>query len=339
MRILHVVRSDSFAGVERHIADLAAAQSEAGHDVHVVGGDPRRMRNAIGRDSVGHTPAATVLTAARAIVAHPSQDVINVHMTAAEAAAAIALPARAVPVVSTRHFAGRRGSTRIVHGLARLTSRRVTAQIAVSHYVALHVEGVSTVVHAGVPLQPDTLPAANRERSVLVAQRLEPEKRSDVAVRAFAASGLADEGWRLDIAGKGTQRGALERLARRLKIAPAVRFLGSRSDIDRLMDDASILFASRPDEAYGLSVLEAMATGLPVVATGAGGHLETVGSVEGAALFPPGDAAAAGRLLAELAADSGRRDAYGKALQEAQRTRFTLEAQVAATDAVYRSVL
>jgi glycosyltransferase involved in cell wall biosynthesis len=174
---------------------------------------------------------------------------------------------------------------------------------------------------------------------VLVAQRLEREKRTAVAIRAFARSGLSEQGWQLQVAGEGAERTALERLSKQLGLGDRVAFLGHRSDVDRLMGDAAVLFASRPDEAYGLSVLEAMATGLPVVATGAGGHLETVGSVEDAALFPPGDAAAAGRLLAELAADPRRRDAYGKALQEAQRTRFTLEAQVAATDAVYRSVL
>jgi glycosyltransferase involved in cell wall biosynthesis len=325
--------------VERHVADLAAAQADAGHHVHVVGGDPRRMTSAIGREGVCHSPATTVLEAARAISAHSSHDVINAHMTAAETAALLALRARAVPVVSTRHFAARRGATAVAHRLAPLVARRVAAQISVSRYVAAHIEGASTVVHTGVPTTPDTRPASRRDQLVLVAQRLEREKRTDVALRAFAASHLAEEQWTLQVAGAGAQRRRLERLAKDLGIGESVRFLGERTDIDRLMNRAAILFASRPDEAYGLSVLEAMATGLPVVATAFGGHLETVGSVEGAALFAPGDAAHAGRLLAELAHDRARRDAYGKALQAAQRKRFTLEAQVAATDAVYRSVL
>jgi glycosyltransferase involved in cell wall biosynthesis len=195
------------------------------------------------------------------------------------------------------------------------------------------------VVPSGVPAAEDARPARLRDPVVLVAQRLEREKRTDVALQAFAASRLAALGWRLQVAGSGAERRELERLADALGLRPAVSFLGPRSDVAALMERSAIFFASRPDEAYGLSVLEAMATGLPVVATGAGGHLETVGSVEGAALFPPGDVAAAGQLLAELARDPARRDAYGRLLQEAQRTRFTLEAQAAATEAVYRSVL
>ena len=81
-----------------------------------------------------------------------------------------------------------------------------------------------------------------------------------------------------------------------------------------------------------------MAAGVPVVAAGGGGHLETVGSVHGALLFPPGDVHIAGTLLAQLADDDTARASYGQHLRNAQRTRFTLEAQERATDAVYRSL-
>ena len=92
-------------------------------------------------------------------------------------------------------------------------------------------------------------------------------------------------------------------------------------------------------EGLGLTVLEAMAEALPVVAVGAGGHLETVGSVAGAALHPAGDSAAAATLLASLARDPQARDVYGSALQQAQRDRFTPEHQAAETAAVYREVI
>jgi glycosyltransferase involved in cell wall biosynthesis len=105
------------------------------------------------------------------------------------------------------------------------------------------------------------------------------------------------------------------------------------------MRSASIFLAPRPDEAFGLSVVEAMARGLPVVAAGSGAHEETVGSVPGAAMFPAGDAGAAAHLLNELAGDAQRRDAYGAALQDVQRRQFTVERQSRDTEAVYRSVL
>jgi glycosyltransferase involved in cell wall biosynthesis len=172
-----------------------------------------------------------------------------------------------------------------------------------------------------------------------MAQRLEPEKDADVAIAAFACSGLHRQGWTLEVAGDGALRGRLHRQVHALGLGHAVRFLGRRSDVQELMDTAAILLAPGPHESFGLSVLEAMASGLPTVAAAAGGHLETIGSLVDARLFPPGDAATAGLLLAGLADDPGARDVYARSLQDAQRTRFTIEAQARGTEVVYRSVL
>lgn len=339
MRVLHVVCTDAFAGVERHVAQLAAVEQEKGHDVEVIGGDPRLMTSAIGHPRVRHSAVATVLDAARWLNANPDHDVVNVHMTAAEAAAALAPRARRVPVVATRHFAQRRGSRVLTRPLAKVVARHIRAQISVSHFIASRIDGPSTVVHSGVLTAASAVPAAERTPAILVAQRLEPEKRTHVALEAFAASRVAGTGWRLLLAGEGSLRPVLERQARALGVAEQVDFLGHRPDVGELMTTAGIFLAPRPDEGYGLSVLEAMAAGLPVVAAAGGGHLETVGSVAGAALFGPGDVEEAARHLSRLAADPSARDQYGRALQEAQRTDFTLRAQQAATEAVYRSVL
>lgn len=339
MRIVHAVCTDAFAGVERLMARLAAAQQVAGHQVIVVGGDPASMQRELGDHGARHVPAGSVLEVARALNALEGADVINVHMTAAEVAASMAVRIRAVPVVSTRHFAGQRGSSSLpARWLTSATARHVRAQIAVSSYVADHVEGTSTVVHTGVPAQPDGRHADQRDRTVLMAQRLEPEKGTDVAIRAFSASGLAREGWTLHVAGSGTLRAPLEVLADQLGLGGSVEFLGHRSDIDALMGRAAIAIAPCDREALGLTVIEAMAHGLPVVAAGAGGHLETVGVTPGAALFGAGDHEAAGQLLHDLALHAQRRDCYGEALRRVQREHFTLDTQVTGTDAVYRSV-
>jgi glycosyltransferase involved in cell wall biosynthesis len=209
----------------------------------------------------------------------------------------------------------------------------------VSQYVADRVDGESTVVLSGVRPDPDRVPAAARERVVLVAQRLEREKETDVAIRGFAASGLRKHGWRLQVAGGGSLRIPLEALAAELGLTGSVEFLGQREDVWELMRRAGMLVAPRPDEAFGLSVVEAMARGLPVVAAGSGAHLETVGSVAEAALFRPGDAADAGRLLRALGSSEKERDAYGARLQTAQRERFTVAQQARRTEDVYRAVL
>lgn len=337
LRILHAVRSDGFAGVEHHVATLAIAQRALGHRVAVIGGDPTAMRAAIGEPAIRTRPAVTVLDTALAIDAWRRCDILHVHMTAAEIAAVLAVRSWSVPVVSTRHFGGRRGTSLGGRLAAPLVERRVSAQIAISEYVAGLIGGPSTVVHHGVPSTTASPAAAGRSPIVLVVQRLEEEKATDVALRAFARAQLARRGWRLEIAGEGSARPRLERLAVSLGIAPATRFLGRRSDVPVLMRRAGIFLATCPVEGLGLSVLEAMAAGMPVVAARAGGHVETVGAAPGAALF--GDVAEAARLLARLADDSLERERYGGTLQRLQRERFTVEAQALATEAVYRSVL
>jgi len=342
MRVLHVVHSDAFSGVERHVAVLAGAQAAAGHDVVVIGGDPAAMADAADNPDVRLSPGGTLTEVAGSLrrYAHDA-DLVHTHMTVSELAGLLSPGRRGAPVVSTRHFADRRGTGRlgVLAPLAGpLLNRGLAAQIAVSRYVAEHIDGPSHVVYAGVPDQ-DAPEPSTRSQVILLAQRLEPEKRSSVALRAFASSGLARSGWRLDIAGTGSERRGLERLAASLGLTgQEVRFLGSRRDVPRLMAHAGLLLATRPDEAYGLSVLEAMACGLPVVATGAAGHLETLGLLDAPALFPPDDVRAAADQLRRLAADPTERERLAVAARALQRSRFTPEAQQRATDEVYRSV-
>ena len=339
LRILHAIRSDGFAGVEHHVATLAVAQRTLGHRVAVIGGDATAMRAAIDDPAINHRPAVTVLDTAHAIDEWRHCDILHVHMTAAEIAAVLAVRSWSVPVVSTRHFGGRRGASLGGRLAAPVVERRISAQIAISAYVAGLIGGSSTVVHHGVPASTASPSVLGRSDTVLVVQRLEEEKATDVALHAFARAGLADRAWRLEIAGEGAERPHLERLAARLGIARSVSFLGRHSDVPLLMERAGIFLATCPVEGLGLSVLEAMAAGLPVVAAGAGGHLETVGALATATLFDSGNASAAARLLARLAGDERERERYGAALQELQRERFSVESQARATEAVYRSVL
>ena len=350
MRIVHVICSAAFAGVERHVARLAGAQRAEGDDVVVVGGAPAAMPTALG-DGVRHLPAATVRDARAHLRAWaPSADLVHVHMTAAEVAATWAalrgpVSGRFPPVVSTRHFARTRGSGATKLVTAAAARRRVAAQISISQYVADHVDGPSTVVHPGVEDREDGLDAAHRERTVLMVQRLEAEKGTDVGIEVFARSGLSAHGWRLVIAGDGAERSRLEQLAARTGAGPAVDFLGMRDDTAALMARAGLLLAPCEVEGLGLSVLEAMAAGLPVLAAASGGHLETLAGLDAQALYPatagdvPGGIAAAATRLAALAADAPRRDSYARRAQESQRLRFTPSAQARHTRAVYEEVL
>ena len=113
MRIVHVIRSDGWAGVERHVAELSRAQTARGDEVTVLGGDPHQMRRAdrCRRCGVsgGRMPDVT-----RALTRRPGPfDVVNTHMTAADVGAPSRL-GTATRSVSTRHFAAARGAERLL---------------------------------------------------------------------------------------------------------------------------------------------------------------------------------------------------------------------------------
>ena len=338
LSVTHVTASDRYAGVEAHVRTLACAQADAGLQVTVFGGDPQRMEAELSTHGVQFTPASTPWDLVRAL-RHVQPDLIHSHLTAADLAAYLGTRVSRTPVVSTRHTPQPRGATHIRRwALRRTVSRAVAAETAVSSYAASFVDGQCTVIHAGVPVQ-ELSSSEVRDRTILIAQRIEPEKATADAVEIVARSGLLDTGWRLRIAGDGALRAELEARITDLGIADRTEMLGHVPNARELMRSASILIAPCPAEAYGLSVVEAMASGLPVLASGSGGHLETVGAVAPQLLFAPGDLATGARVLTRLADNPALRDDLGRELHLAQRQTFTIEAQVERTSQVYRSVL
>lgn len=339
MRVAQVVCSDGFAGVERYVGALATELSGLGVETTVVGGRRDAMAAALKGTSVDWAPGDTMAQAA-ASLARLRVDLVNAHMTEAELVATGLGALRRTPVVSTRHFAGRRGSGVSARAVGAWIQRRLAGQVAISHHVAATIGTPSTVIHSGVaPAPATTPPAQSREKAVLVAQRLEPEKETRLALEAWARTQIRRQGWRLWVAGGGSLAHALRAQADRLGIADEVDFLGRRDDLPMLYDRAALLLAPTPIEGFGLSVAEAMAHGLPVVASAAAGHLETVGAADPRWLFPPGDAAAAATLVDRLAEDAGLREDVGARLQQSQREHFTLRRQAEETLAYYRTVL
>ncbi|WP_314506960.1 glycosyltransferase family 4 protein [uncultured Microbacterium sp.] len=334
------MRSDRFAGVERFVQRLAIAQAAAGHSVRVIGGDPARMRRGFTRTGILFHPSQGLASMARSILNLGNHvDVVNAHMTDADVAAVLGVMGlrRRPAVVSTRHFTQRRGS-RGPSWLYRAVEARIDAEIAISHAVSGSIGVASTIVHSGVDPVATTDPEA-RESTVLMAQRLQREKRTDIGLRAFAASGLAGQGWQLNIAGSGPLEEELRALADALGVSDAVRMLGFRDDVPALMTRSGMLLAPCPVEGLGLTVLEAMADGLPVVAASAGGHRELLSGLDARALFAPDDVADAAGKLASLADDPVGRARLGRAQRDRQRQDFSVDAQSDATISVYRTAI
>jgi glycosyltransferase involved in cell wall biosynthesis len=164
--------------------------------------------------------------------------------------------------------------------------------------------------------------------------RLAPIKNQELLLAALA---LRPEAW-LVLAGDGPRRSALEALAGELGVASRVRFLGLRRDVPRVLAACDLFSLSSHSEGLPIAVLEAMAAGLPVVATRVGGLPDAVTDGRTGRLTPPGDAAALAAAWGELLAPERRR-ALGQAGQAVLRERFSLAAMVAAYDGIYRQLL
>lgn len=340
MRIRHLVCTDNFAGVERYVATASAELAARGHHVEIIGGAPQPMRRALGSAPVALIEAAGARAALGPARSRPRPDVVHAHMTAADTVAIANRPFVRAPVVSTLHFARPRGHDALTRRLYSVIPRLVTAEVAISRFVADHAGGQPRIILNGVPAPTGPVsPVRERDPVVLVAQRFESEKDTGTAMRAFAASGLAQRGWQLHVAGEGSQRAMLEALALDLGIIAATVFLGRVDDVSDRMGRAGMFLASAVAEPFGLSVVEAMAHGLPVIATDGGAHPETIGIATPETLFRSGDADAAAVLLRRYAHDPAARADLGRRVRARYEEAFTIEAHVDRLEAFYERLV
>ena len=205
--------------------------------------------------------------------------------------------------------------------------RASDAAIAVSHAVANDVGQPCVVIHGFANARErDRAAGLTDEAPVLgFAGRLSAGKGVNHALRAFALVHRESPGVRLDIAGSGPEAEALAAQTRSLGIASQVSFLGWRRDLPVLFDRWSLLLQPSLYEGFGLSVLEAMGSGLPVVASRVGGIPEMVTHGSDGLLVPPADATALADAIQLLLADDELRRSMGDAARERVRTSLLLK--------------
>jgi glycosyltransferase involved in cell wall biosynthesis len=173
--------------------------------------------------------------------------------------------------------------------------------------------------------------------------RLDPIKNQDGLLRAFRAILDRRPEWRpwlrLIIAGDGPMRGELATLARELDLEGSVWFPGARGDVPELMRAMDVFVLPSINEGISNTILEAMATGLPVVAGRIGGNPELV--VEGVtgALCDPNDAGGLQAALENYVAQPGLRESHGRAARERVTAQFSLGAMVERYAALYDELL
>lgn len=229
-----------------------------------------------------------------------------------------------------------------VRALERCLHARMDAVLANSTAVAHQLvgEGVApsrlAVLYNGVPdhdADPAAAAALREARAidpdalvfVMVANLIPYKGHADVIAAFELARDALPASWAMLFVGadSGT-RAALESAAVRAAVAPQIHWLGRMDRVGPAYDAADIAIHAAHEEGFSNAVLEAMAAGLPLIATAVGGNTDAVSDGDSGVLVPSRDPAALAAELIALAAAPERRATFGQAGRERVRQRFSL---------------
>lgn len=340
---------------------ISTAWQDAGFEhVHIPVPDDRKVRRSdddrphpaliareLARTAEG---AGRVVRAARATRA----DLISANSHWAHLEGALAGRLARIPTVLNLHEQSLPG----VAGRLRAASVRIAdATIAVSHAVAgdlppktrsrVHVihNGIDATAYEPGPADPDLRAEIGLDPKapvVLLMNRLDPHKGVDDAIRAVAALPEPFGGVQLAIAGGGSLdpswAATLHQLGATL-LGERVRFLGVRSDGPALLNASDVFVLASQREGLPLGILEAQASGTPVLAYPASGVPEVVEDGKTGLLARQGDVTDLARQLERLLADAGLRQRLAERARRQVLEEFTLARQADRIADVLRSLV
>lgn len=183
-------------------------------------------------------------------------------------------------------------------------------------------------IYNGAAQTPQFLGDSPRDRSVFTlvhVARMCAVKDQSTLLRAVAIAKRSIPGLRLLMVGDGPMRAHLEQLASQLSIQDCVSFLGERDDVEWCLAQADLFVLSSISEGLPISLLEAMAAGVPQVVTNIGGMPEVVGVSGGGSVVPPGCPETLAKTIVELSGDREKLQVWGRHSTRCYRERFTLE--------------
>ena len=342
MEIVHVVENLDRGGLERTVVDLIASQRDAGHECRVIclfklGLLARELlASGVRVDACGKRPGLDLraLRRARALIRQSPDAVIHTHNAMAHYYAVLA--SLGLPVkcrINTRHGMGGRTRSGRQEWLYRQSLRGTDYAVAVCEAArqrfaadGMRPRRALLSVPNGIRLE-RFRPADDVARQSLVAElglptgsriigtvgRLQPVKDHALLLRAFAKVRVQVPEAVLVIVGDGPLRAALEAQAEQAGLSDAVRFMGDRHDVPRLLTGMEVFALTSTSEGYSVALLEACASSLPIVATDVGGNREIVRHGINGRLVPSGDTAAIATALIALLRGGEQAAAMGRA--------------------------
>ncbi len=363
MVIVHVVGPAEFGGLERVVTMLAAGMRGRGHDVHVTAvvgrrGAARAFLAPLEAAGV-HTRTIDVSTrsylAERVAIAqlcrdlHP--DIVHTHGYRPDVVDAGVARRLGIPVVTTVHgFTGGGWKNRLYEWLQCRAFRGFDAVVAVSRPLVdrLRSAGIATsrlyeVRNALSPVQPFLgrdaarcalgLPLAGFAIGWL--GRLSHEKGPDVLVGALPY--LQDLPLFASVVGDGGMRASLQAQARDLRLNGRIRWQGVVPDGARVLAAFDVMVLSSRTEGTPMVLLEAMAAGVPIVATAVGGVPDVVTSGE-AHLVAPNDPIALAAAIRDVYQNAATAQQRARAARARLAREFAVAPWLERYEAIYRLV-
>jgi phosphatidylinositol alpha-mannosyltransferase len=362
VRILLACPYDWFAagGVQVHVRELARGLADRGHDVLVIApgsrtgstGDVRIVGGPV-RIPYGGKVAPICFSRSswrrvREWLRVFEPEIVHAHEPLSPSTSMLAVLAAAAPVVATFHaFHERSRLLRVAAPALRSVAARIDAAIAVSQaaagFLAPVVRGPIEVVPNGVDVdrfaQARGSAPRGEGRVALWVSRLDPQKGFGVAVRAFETLAERFTDLRLVVAGDGRDRDLVERLPD--PVRRRVTMLGPVPNVDLpdLLAAADVFLApATGHESFGIVLVEAMAAGVPVVATDIAGYREVVRAGVDGLLVPPNDPGAIAEAASRVLGDPALAASLSAAGRERSRA-FSWDAVIPRLESVYGRVL
>ena len=355
--------------------ELGKALAERGHQIHFIAYSmPFRLghfaRNIFFHEVNVNTyplfeypPYSLALTSVMTDVAkHENLDLLHVHYAIPHATSAVlareilAKRGKRIPVVTTLHgtditLVGQDPSFAPVVTYSINESDGVTAvsdylrRETFEHFdVQREIEVIPNFIDADRFRRLDKahfrrLLSPDDEKVLVHVSNFRPVKRATEVVEVFAR--LREAGFRakLLLVGDGPDRTNAERLARQLGVYDDVRFLGKQEPVEEILSIADVFLMPSGSETFGLAALEAMACGVPVVASNIGGIPELVIDGETGFLCPLGDLDAYTEATRRLLEDDALHARFAKASRTRAADEFDLDRVIPHYEAYYERVL
>jgi phosphatidylinositol alpha-mannosyltransferase len=351
---------DAPGGVQVHVRGLADALSGNGHDVAIVTpssgstAEPdvvvvgRPVRMPYGGKVAPICASRSSWRRVREALRVFEPDVVHVHEPFSPSTAMFAALSSPVPVAATFHaFHDRSRLLEIAAPVLRRVARHIDAPIAVSEAAATFVadivpgdvdvigNGVDVARFAGASDRPEGIPEG---RIMLWASRLDPQKGFRIAVRAFERLARRFDDLSFVVVGAGADADAVEAVPRNVRDRIVMVGAIANRNLHAYHAVADVYVApATGHESFGVILVEALAAGVPVVATDIPGYREVIHDTVDGVLVPPGD----DRALADGVARVLDDPRLAERLADAGRTRaaaFSWESLTPRIEAVYRRI-